>query len=255
MDNAALNALLSRKETLESTLGRIEFWALIFGVIVVIGIAGESIFGVRAWWNHRKLHDVLDEIEQVRQAEIANLNTEAGNARMAAGKAEEAAAKANERAFQNEKDAAALRAEAARLNELAEDERLTRVQIEERIAPRQLTNPQRSALVDALKRSPTKGMVGLRCVVGDAEGFAFASQLDEALKAGGWPTTGVSQGAPGPGGNPVGLAIVVRSAAGAPLYATALQRGFKSAGMDLSVAAEPSMRQGDVALVIGNKPQ
>src|ERR1700720_3658969 len=108
MDNAALDALLSKREALETTLGSIEFWALIFGVIVVIGVAGESVFGVRAWWNNRKLQAVQQDIEHWREAETARLNKEAADARITAGNAIEAAGNANERASQNEKEAARL---------------------------------------------------------------------------------------------------------------------------------------------------
>lgn len=37
----------------------------------MVGVGGESIFGIRAWWNNRKLHDVQDAIETSRQTEAA----------------------------------------------------------------------------------------------------------------------------------------------------------------------------------------
>ena len=94
MDNATLTALLSKREALEAALGRIEMWALIFGVIVVIGVAGESIFGVRTWRNNRKLRDLQQQIEQIQQTETTQLNNEAEDARSTARKADERAAKA-----------------------------------------------------------------------------------------------------------------------------------------------------------------
>ena len=153
------------------------------------------------------------------------------------------------------RDASQANAEAARLNKLAEDERLARVKIEERIAPRRLANAQRSALVTALKQSSLKGLIDVVCVLGDGDGFAFATQLDEALKAAGWPTTGVNQAAFGGGANPVGFGIVVHAEASAPTYAAALQGAFKSAGMDIAGAVNPNIPERTVQLLIGNKPQ
>ena len=44
------------KDALVQLIGHLEVWALIFGAIVVVGVAGETVFGVRIWWNNRKLH-------------------------------------------------------------------------------------------------------------------------------------------------------------------------------------------------------
>jgi hypothetical protein len=53
------------KEALETLIEHLEVWALVFGAIVVIGVAGESIFGVRIWWNSRKL-------QAIQRTELAN---------------------------------------------------------------------------------------------------------------------------------------------------------------------------------------
>jgi hypothetical protein len=46
------------KAQLDTLLGRIDVWLLIFGVVVVVGVAGESFFGIRHWWNSRKLQAI-----------------------------------------------------------------------------------------------------------------------------------------------------------------------------------------------------
>jgi hypothetical protein len=56
------------------------------------------------------------------------------------------AAIADERAANNEEEAAALRREAARLNKVAEQEHLARVEIEERVAWRRISPRHRDSI-------------------------------------------------------------------------------------------------------------
>src|SRR5689334_429457 len=105
MPENTLNDLLSRKASLEGIIGNIDVWLLVFGMFVVIGVAGESVFGIRAWWNNRKLQAVQQQIDDTRQTEAARFNKEAGDANKEAGLAKKEAelarldvAKANERA-------------------------------------------------------------------------------------------------------------------------------------------------------------
>jgi hypothetical protein len=75
-------------EVLEIRIARLELWALIFGVIVVLGVAGQSFFGVWIWWNNRKLTDV-QKVENTRLvADIAQANARAEEAKRAAAEAE-----------------------------------------------------------------------------------------------------------------------------------------------------------------------
>jgi hypothetical protein len=90
-------------------------------------------------------------------------------------------------------------------------------------------------------------------IVFDGGGFTFANDVDGVLQASGWETTGVSQGAYS-GGNPVGFGIIVRSAIGAPPFAASLQRAFFSIGIPLAGAENPSLADGTVELLVGNKP-
>src|ERR1700687_114974 len=75
MDDATINSLLSRKEAIEAALSRIEVWLLIFGILVVLGVAGESLFGIRAWWNNRKLQSLQRDIDNER-ASLARKDSE-----------------------------------------------------------------------------------------------------------------------------------------------------------------------------------
>jgi hypothetical protein len=144
MNPSDLAKLLARKDELESLLGGFEIWLLIFGLLVVTGVAGESFFGIRTWWNNRKLQEVNRQIDQYRQSETAQVNQRAGEALERAAKAEENLAGANERAAKAEQAA-------AEANRAAEQERLARVRIEERLAPRVLSPQQQQILVQRLR--------------------------------------------------------------------------------------------------------
>jgi hypothetical protein len=59
------------KEALQTLISQLEVGALIFGVIVVIGVAGESVYGVRIWWNNKKLHKLeRAENEELRLTQV-----------------------------------------------------------------------------------------------------------------------------------------------------------------------------------------
>jgi len=70
-----LESLLSRKAVLDALLGNIERGALVFAIIVGVGVVGEAVYSFRAWWNNRKLHVVQQSIDQLRQGNIATLGT------------------------------------------------------------------------------------------------------------------------------------------------------------------------------------
>ncbi len=71
MEASEIAKLLVRKVELETLLNGFEKWLIFFGVLVAIGVAGESIWGFRAWWNNRKLHTVTESIDllKTRQSE------------------------------------------------------------------------------------------------------------------------------------------------------------------------------------------
>jgi len=70
MPAETLESLIARKEALDVLLDNIERWAIFFAVLVGIGVCGEAIYSVRAWWNNRNLHTVQQSIDQLRQSEL-----------------------------------------------------------------------------------------------------------------------------------------------------------------------------------------
>lgn len=158
------------KTELEALLARIDIWLLVFGIVVVVGVAGESFFGMRHWWNSRKLQSLQNTENDAQRSEIARLNKEAGDARREAGEAIERAAKTER--------------QAAELNRKAEEERLARVKIEERLAPRRISAEQAAKL--SVDLAPLHGQhVSLFIIAGDPETAVFGDLLNTALTGAG----------------------------------------------------------------------
>ena len=141
------------KDAIKILLERIDIWLLVFGIIVVVGVGGESFFGIRHWWNSRKLQRIEEAEEKQREATIATLN----------------------------KDAAALRDE-------AEAEKLARIKLEKEIAPRTLDDLTRKKMGNELSRFAkhfSSRKVKVSSYSGDAEGIVFSLEiLDVLTKAG-----------------------------------------------------------------------
>jgi hypothetical protein len=64
MDPSELVKLIERKQALDTVLDGFEKWLIFFGLLVVIGVGGESLYGFRTFWNNRKLHEVQRSIDQ-----------------------------------------------------------------------------------------------------------------------------------------------------------------------------------------------
>jgi hypothetical protein len=146
------------KASLEASLAALDTWIQVFAVIVAIGIVGEVGFGVKHWILNRRLQRIQHSEDQEHQAETARLNKEAGDARKAAGEALERAGKAqenlagaHERAAAANERAAKAEQHAAEANKKAEEERLARVRIEQRLAPRSLGPAQQRELSERLR--------------------------------------------------------------------------------------------------------
>jgi hypothetical protein len=99
------------KEALETLISRLEVGALIFGIVVAIGVAGESVYGFRIWWNNRKLHKIQTEETDSLQHEIARLNAVAEAERLARVKIEERVADRHVTLEQRKKMIGILRAQ------------------------------------------------------------------------------------------------------------------------------------------------
>lgn len=121
-------------------------------------------------------------------------------------------------------------------------------------APRKLSDGQRQRLISALAASQgPKGLIGFRCVIGDAEGNPYGRQIEAAVKAGSWPTTPFEQTAYA-GENPIGFGLQVQSIANPPPHAAAVRAAFWEAGLKVGVMEKADVPTDVVRVLIGNKP-
>lgn len=182
MSDPTLNALLARRDVLEHILANIDIGLVIFGVFVVIGVGGESIFGIRAWRNNRKLHDVQQAIENIRQTEATEFNRQA---ELTAKAFESKIAESNAIAKTAEAQVASANARAQEAVAAAEHERLARLELEARLADRILTPQQQSALIAQV--SPFRGVVIDVVIWGDTpEIQIIGGSILNALRKAGW---------------------------------------------------------------------
>ena len=154
----------------ESNKWRNLFFKLVGPLLIAIGVCGE--LGV-----HVKTVGVEGDLRIANHSVVALVNKQAGEA--------------TERASKNEKEAAYLRREAARLGKLAEDERLARVQIEEKVAPRRLTLEQVKTVAGRL-RSFSGQRISFFAFAGDSEIVAIGDDILKALagpSSAGWKVT------------------------------------------------------------------
>jgi hypothetical protein len=185
MDTAELARLLARKTELESKLDGFEVWLIIFGILVVVGVGGESLFGIRSWLNNRKLHSTEQSIDILRQAEIAQLNVSSETLRTDLRGADTRIAEAKRGAAEATAKAESFRLDIAKANETAERERLARIQLEARLADRTLSPAQRNTLTSRL--TPFSGVVADVIVWGDtAEIQSISALVLDSMANAGW---------------------------------------------------------------------
>jgi hypothetical protein len=144
MSTPLLNSLLSKREALETNADGIEKLLLVVGALVMLGVAGESIFGVRAFLNNRKIQAVQRSIDAER-ADIARKESDASADKIADAQRDAEEARSMAKGFESQiadfdARAKSAVAEAAKANlELA---RLT--------APRILTDEQSERIARTL---------------------------------------------------------------------------------------------------------
>jgi len=149
-------------------------------LLVALGVVGEFLID-------RISGPVIKRRDDAQRAEIAKLNKEAGEARQAASgameriaEAQEETAKASAQAAAANERAARLEKEAAELKDEAEKERLARIKIEERLAPRALSPEQTENLKSGLVALKGKSLT-LQFISGIPEIAVYADSLAKVL--------------------------------------------------------------------------
>jgi hypothetical protein len=97
MPPKTLESLISKKEALEATFDGFEKWHIVFGILIAIGVVGESVYGFRSWRNNQWLHAIQQSIDEFRRAEITQLCTELKQADSKIAEAQRGTAGAKER--------------------------------------------------------------------------------------------------------------------------------------------------------------
>jgi hypothetical protein len=140
------------REAIVASMESLETWAMIFTFLVAIGVAGEFFVGFK----QRTLSKLL------RSADDAHALVQEQLIEEARAKAEKSAAEvavATRDIETARRDAAEANARAAEANKLAEEERLARVRIEQRLAPRTLTAEQLARIAGAAHNFATTKLV------------------------------------------------------------------------------------------------
>jgi hypothetical protein len=237
---------------------------LIGGVLITAGVAGELVVGIKLSEVETRLRTTTHKIEAHLNKEAGDARKSAGNAIISAGEANERAGKANERAVRAEKSlaeanersaqanerAANAEREAARLNKSAEEERLARLMIEERLKPRRLSQEQRDAIrvmVSAFSGTDVR----LTTVVSDSDGAQFAKDFLDVLSEAGWHVGSIDAGVFTP---PLPVGVIIQVGDRHNVAAVALQRVLLAKGIDTGGQVVPSMGPSAITLVIGIKP-
>ena len=144
----------------------------------MVGVAGESFFGVRIWWNNRKLQAIQRSENIALQLKISEANDRATEAESHLSEAKSSAAQA-------ELHAAEANERAAEATEAAEREKLERIKLEALIQARHLTLAQQKAVGDACRPfSNPKVRVEVIPFVFDLDGMRLAKQIAAALRYG-----------------------------------------------------------------------
>lgn len=155
----------------------------IAALLVAIGVAAEFALGFVAGPARRRV-DQAKDAEMVRlKNDSASFELDIAKANKGAADALERAAKAEENLGNAKKDAALALQHAADANRIAEEERLKRVQIEEKMKPRSLKPDPK--VVSALARYQGTEYT-FSSVFADEESINLLKQVDSILHNVGW---------------------------------------------------------------------
>lgn len=212
------------KEALEQLIGHLEFWALVFGAIVVVGVAGETFFGIRIWWNNRKLQTIQHSESAALQLKISQANDSAQEAK---------------------REQEVLKRENLKLQSQVEQERTARLIIEKKMAWRRITLEQHDEFVSVLK-AHRGSVVGLE-QLGEQEARTFADDLIKVLSDSGWNVVKSFSGMVSP--PPYGLICIVDDSTPAGKALGALLKTLPTANVRFA-----PVKGGVASILVGLKP-
>lgn len=179
------------KEAPEALIGVLDNWAAFFTLLVVLGVGGELVVHVMQSRANKTLIALQHSDALSQEAEIARMKKESSSFELDIAKANKGSAEAIERAAKAEeslgnarKDAALANERAAEANKIAEGEKLARLKIEQKLAPRSLDKAQQERIEAKLK--PFSGMPYELAVTPVPEAISILTTIDEILRSSGW---------------------------------------------------------------------
>lgn len=219
-----------------------------WGIAVTL-LLGGVLTAVTIVATNRK-DSLLRVADFAREERIAQAQKGAADANERAATLEFRAAQANEQVERLQQENLKLSARVQELNIEAEKERIERLKIEERVAPRTIAPSRRAKLIAAL--SPGQGSV-VRIIARNStpESSQFAEQLRTVFVAAGWQAPAVFHQTIGGIRVDAGVAVSVHDSA-EPLGILA-QRAFTEAGIDLNAKVDSRIPPHEVSLVVGQK--
>jgi hypothetical protein len=149
MEVDALKGLIAKKDAIEAGISSLDVRLIVFGAIVLIGIAGETWYGVRTWWGKER-----DRIESEKDRQATAISDQ-------------------------------LKLEIADANKATEEIRNENLKLQEKLAPRFITPEQQSGLRAELSKLGPRDLDVITC--GDSpEIFRFEQLLISPIKLAGW---------------------------------------------------------------------
>jgi hypothetical protein len=287
MSPETIESLIAKRDALESLLDGFGVWVIVFGIFVVVGVGGETIYGVRTWWNNRRLHVVERSIDELRQTEIATLSASGEAIKLEMKGADARIAEAQRGAAEAQRNLALAEQHSAEANVKAEGFRLDIAKANESVAqaraqvasamaeaakanlelarlktPRTLSKEQQARIT--LKISPFPGTPFDLFVNTDSDSTTLMNLIDDAIRAAGWQfkqagiiTFGNKAGIIADSGVSIHVAAEVRSTLEAP--ALALGNALIAEGIPVAVfadtkEAENGKDRNTIHVMIGSKP-
>jgi hypothetical protein len=193
----------------------------------------------------------LREQATAAEAKIKSAEARAAEANERSARAGEGTAKALVEVAIAKENTSRLEIDAANLRERAARAEKELIEVQDRIKPRRITDPQRTRLIQALKPLP-KGPISITTPMGDGEARILAGQIQEIFKASGWGDVHISQAL---FNRPmIGVMIQLHDVENIPLFAVPLLQAFHDNDVSKTLAYNPEVPEGKIDILVGMKP-
>lgn len=230
-----------------------------------------ALFGCLSWWlsftvsetkEQARMRFESDYAAALADLAVANertgkLEVEAAGLREQAARAEDLMKVAEAQSEEAKKKAVHARegrakalAETAAANERAAHAESELMKVKERMERRAISDAQRTRLQQALKPIQKKP-IKIIAVLGDEEAGKFAKEISDILKEAGWIDIHVRRGVFSGGID--GFEIRIRDRVKVPVYALQIARAFDSIGFEPSLVLDSSVAEGTMEIIVGTE--